>query len=145
MNLRKYLVLAAIIVFGTIGDVLLKRGMQQVGQITAGRWFQIIAAVFNPWVALGILFLFVFFVAYLHALSWADLTYVLPAVSFNYILLALLSKFFLGENVTLARWIGIVLVSGAVGFVTRGPEITHRKHHDELQEEAELVGARSER
>ncbi len=129
MNPRKYLVLAGIVVFGTIGDVLLKRGMQAVGSIPLSDWPRIITSVFNPWVALGILFLLAFFGAYLHALSWADLTYVLPAASVSYILLALLSKYFLGENVTLTRWLGIVLVSFACGFVTRGPEVTHRKPH----------------
>lgn len=143
MNLRKYLVLAAIVVFGTIGDVLLKRGMQAIPAITASQWTRVVGAVFTPWIALGILFLLIFFAAYLHALSWADLTYVLPAASFNYIFLALLSKYFLGENVTVTRWIGIILVSCSVGFVTSGPEVTRRrpnlKVHEEPEPEPELA------
>ncbi len=142
MNLRKYLVLAAIVVFGTIGDVLLKRGMQDLPAITVSQWAQVIGAVFTPWIALGIVFLLLFFAAYLHALSWADLTYVLPAASFNYIFLAILSKYFLGENVTLTRWIGIVLVSCSVGFVTSGPEVTRRRPKITLEEpEPELAAA----
>ena len=34
------------------------------------------------------------------ALSWADLTYVLPATSLGYVLLALIAKFFLHEQVS---------------------------------------------
>jgi drug/metabolite transporter (DMT)-like permease len=60
------------------------------------------------------------------ALSWADLTYVLPASSLGYVLLALIARFALHERVSLMRWIGIALVSSGVGFVTTGPEITKR-------------------
>lgn len=130
MNLRKYLVLVAILIFGPLGDVFLKRGMSQVGAVTAAHWTQVISAVFTPWVAVGICFLLVFFAAYLHALSWADLTYVLPATSLGYVVVALLSTWLLHEQVNLMRWLGILLVSLAVGFVTRGPEVTPRKHKE---------------
>ena len=144
MNLRKYLILAAIVVFGTFGDVFLKRGMSQMGAITAAHWTQVITAVFTPWVALGIVFLLVFFAAYLHALSWADLTYVLPAASFNYVLLALLSAYWLHEEVNLTRWVGILLVSSAVGFVTRGPEVTPQEKAERRAGTALAAPVRSE-
>ena len=60
------------------------------------------------------------------ALSWADLTYVLPASSLGYVLLALIARFALHEHISLMRWLGIALVSGGVGFVTSGPEVTRR-------------------
>jgi drug/metabolite transporter (DMT)-like permease len=60
------------------------------------------------------------------ALSWADLTYVLPASSLGYVLLAFIAKFLLHEQVSLTRWLGIALVSAGVGFVTSGPELTRR-------------------
>lgn len=144
MNLRKYLVLLAILVFGPLGDVFLKRGMAQVGAVTAAHWTHIIAAIFTPWVALGIACLLVFFAAYLHALSWADLTYVLPATSLGYVVLALLSTYVLHEQVNLTRWLGILLVSLAVGFVTRGPEVTPRKHREPRPEPALAAPVRSE-
>jgi drug/metabolite transporter (DMT)-like permease len=60
------------------------------------------------------------------ALSWADLTYVLPASSLGYVLLAVIARFALHEQISLMRWLGIALVSGGVGFVTSGPEVTRR-------------------
>ena len=126
MNLRRYLVLAAMVVFGAVGDVCLSRGMKSIGAISLAHWVQLIPAVFNPWVALGIAFLLVFFVSYSAALSWADLTYVVPATSLGYVLIALLSQFVLHENVTLVRWLGILLVSGGVGIVAGGPAVTKR-------------------
>jgi drug/metabolite transporter (DMT)-like permease len=60
------------------------------------------------------------------ALSWADLTYVLPASSLGYVLLALIARFALHEKISPMRWLGIALVSAGVGFVTSGPEVTGR-------------------
>jgi len=60
----------------------------------------------------------------MNALSWADLTYVLPATSLGYVLLALVAKFVLHEQVSPLRWLGIALISGGVGFVAGGPALT---------------------
>ena len=124
MNVRRYLVLAGVVVFGAVGDVCLSRGMKDIGSISLAHWSQLIPAVFNPWVALGILFLLGFFAAYANALSWADLTYVVPATSLGYVLIALMSEWLLHENVTLTRWMGIILVSAGVSMVARGPVLT---------------------
>lgn len=124
MDLKKYLVLLGIIVSGAVGDVLLSRGMKTMPQIGLDNLSQLLTALLNPWVIGGILLLFVFFGCYLTALTWADLTFVLPAAALDYVLLALLSQWFLGENVTVTRWLGILLITAGVGFVTRGPALT---------------------
>ncbi len=127
MNLRKYLVLLSVMIFGGTGDVLLKRGMQDFGPVDPHHLLRVISALGNPWVLAGIAFLICFFAAYLTALSWADLSYVLPATAMGYLLVAVLSHFFLHENVSPYRWAGIILISCGVGWVTRGPEITERR------------------
>lgn len=124
MTFRKYLVLACVTLFAAIGDSFLARGMKQVGNVSLRHLPDIILTILNPWVALGILFLLGFFAAYMTALSWADLTYVLPATSLGYVLLALIAKFLLNEEVTTMRWLGIGLISAGVGFVTQGPALT---------------------
>jgi len=124
VTFRKYLVLLAIIVFASFGDISLSHGMKRVGAISLVRWTELFAAVLDPWVALGIVLLLGFFAAYLSALSWSDLTYVLPATSLGYVLLALLSVWLLGEKVSISRWIGILLASSGVAIVTRGPSAT---------------------
>ena len=126
MTFQKYLMLAAIMCFGGTGDVLLKRGMQDVGAINLHHPFTLIAALGNPWVLTGIVCLIGFFAAYLSALSWADLSYVLPATALGYVVVALLAKYFLHENVTLTRWLGILLIVCGVSWVTRGPALTER-------------------
>ncbi len=136
MTFRKYLVLAGVTLFGSVGDSLLSYGMKQVGSVSLAHLESVIFAVLNPWIALGILFLLGFFAAYMTALSWADLTYVLPATSLGYVILALIAKFALHEHVSLSRWLGIVLISGGVAFVTRGPALTHSEAKPEAPAEA---------
>jgi drug/metabolite transporter (DMT)-like permease len=75
-------------------------------------------------VILGILCLAGFFYSYLTALSWADLTFVLPATAFGYVVTAVLSKYFLHESISMLRWTGVLLIAGGVGLVTRGPSLT---------------------
>ena len=133
MDLKKYLVLAGIIVSGAVGDVLLSRGMRGMPPVALDNLPQLFAAVFTPWIAGGIFFLLIFFACYLTALTWADLTFVLPAAALDYVLLALLSQWFLHEDVTITRWLGILLITAGVGFVTRGPALTP------LPETAEVV------
>lgn len=124
MTFRKYLVLALMILFNAFGDVTLSHGMKRLGAIHAARLTDAVAAVFTPWVTLGILLLLCFFACYLSALSWADLSYVIPATALGYVLIALLSQWLLGETVTLTRWAGIALVGGGVFFLTRGHVLT---------------------
>src|SRR6266566_1322048 len=100
--------------------------MKQVGNISLRHPSQLLLAITNPWVGIGIVLLLGFFASYMTALSWADLTYVLPASSLGYVLLALIARFALHENISVMRWLGIALVSSGVGFVTTGPEITKR-------------------
>jgi drug/metabolite transporter (DMT)-like permease len=104
--------------------------MKQTGNISLHHLSSLLSAVLNPWVAVGILLLLAFFASYMNALSWADLTYVLPATSLGYVLLALVARFALHEQVSALRWMGIVLISGGVGFVAGGPSVTH--HHDNV-------------
>ena len=125
MSLRKNLLLVGVAVFAATGDSLISRGMKQAGGVPLQHLPSVILAVLNPWVALGIVFLLAFFASYAMALSWADLTYVLPATSVGYVLIALIAKFFLHEQVTATRWVGIFLISAGVAFAASGPASTH--------------------
>jgi drug/metabolite transporter (DMT)-like permease len=133
VTFRKYLVLAGVTVFAAAGDSMLSHGMKQTGNISLHHLSSVIYAVLNPWVAVGIVLLLAFFAAYMNALSWADLTYVLPATSLGYVLLALVAKFALHEEVSPMRWVGIALISGGVGFVAGGPALTSHETPDSTQ------------
>lgn len=141
MNFRKYLVLAGVTVFAASGDSMLSHGMKQTGSISLNHLQSVIFAILNPWVAVGILLLLAFFATYMTALSWADLTYVLPATSLGYVLLALVARFVLHEHVSPMRWFGIALITGGVGFVAGGPELTQHPPASESGDEAGATSA----
>ena len=129
MTFRKYLVLAGITVFATAGDSLLARGMKDLGSVSLHHLSGLLVAILNPWVSVGILLLLAFFACYMSALSWADLTYVLPATSLGYVLVALIAHFGFHEEISPTRWLGIALIAGGVGFVAAGPSLTPRPQH----------------
>ena len=110
MNLRKYLVLLGVVIFGASGDALLSRGMRQLGEIPLNHWQKVIFAVVHPWVALGVLLLM--------ALSWQDVSLVAPAsASLTFIANAVAARIFLHEHVDRRRWIAALLVAGGVALV----------------------------
>ena len=120
------MILGLVSLCAPLGDTCLSRGMTTLPPITLAHPFSLIAAVFTPWIALGIAMLFGFFASYLTALSWADLTYVLPATAFGNVIVALFARFFLHEAISWQRWFGVVLITVGVGFVAQGPSFTER-------------------
>jgi drug/metabolite transporter (DMT)-like permease len=142
---QQYGVLLIVMFTAAIGDTLLSHGMAQVGPVDVNHLGMLFVAIRNLWVIAGILMLIGFFASYLSALSWADLTFVLPATSFSYVVVAVLSHFWLQEHISLARWAGILLIVGGVGFVSQGPALTEHPPAaaiaEELAERAEPPNA----
>ena len=126
MTLRRYLVLAVVTIASAFGDTSLAVGMKRLGPVSLAHPDALIAALRTPWVLSGVLLLLLWTACYMTALTWADLTFVLPATSLAYVAVALLSRFWLHEQISPARWAGIVLITAGVGFVTRGPAFTTR-------------------
>ena len=128
----QYAILITIMLTASVGDTLLSRGMAQVGAVDLHHLGLLWHALFNPFVIAGIVLLIGFFASYMTALSWADLTFVMPATAFGYVVVALLSRFWLHEHLSVYRWTGIFLIVCAVGFVAGGPSRT--EHPDEPHE-----------
>ena len=112
----------------TLGDVSLTRGMKSVGEVNTldpVELFNIGLQVFtSPLIWLGVLLLVVFFGLYLAALSWADLSFVLPVTSFGYAMNAFMSWRLLGEQVSIARWAGTLIICFGVAVVSRTEQRT---------------------
>ena len=128
------MILGLVALCAPLGDTCLSRGMTQLPAISLAHPLTLIAAVFTPWIALGIALLIGFFASYLTALSWADLTFVLPATAFGNVIVALFARFWLNEPISLERWAGIALITLGVGFVAQGPSLTKRPAPPSLAE-----------
>ena len=121
LHKKTYALLASMVFFSSLGNVLLGRGMKEIGEI---RDFSApaLAAVFvktftNGSIWLGIFSLLIFFVSYLLLLSWADFSYVQPASAIGYALVAVLGYFMLGEIISATRWTGVLLICAGVALV----------------------------
>jgi len=108
---------------GTIGDILLAKGMKEMGDISAMNLRGILSTAYQalstPKLVIGTAMLAIFFFLWLAVLSWEDLSVALPMQALNYVLVAFLSQYFLGETVSPLRWAGTVLVCVGVIMITK--------------------------
>jgi EamA-like transporter family len=111
---KTFALLALMVTFGSVGDVLLSQGMKRLGGLhswSPERAVAFFARAFDTGIVwLGIAMLMLFLVSYMIVLSWADFSYVSPASAIGYVLVALMGYFFLGEHVPTTRWIGVGLI-----------------------------------
>lgn len=108
---------------GTVGDILLAKGMKEMGDISAmnlrGVMDTAFRALTTPKLIMGTAMLAIFFFLWLAVLSWEDLSVALPMQALNYVLVAFLSQYFLHETVTPLRWAGTILVCVGVMMITK--------------------------
>lgn len=115
--------LALAIISQAIGNILLSQGMKFIvgeSQLTWNNWVSIYTqALQSPSILLGVGFFVVFFVLFAVALSRADLSFVLPAISSEAVINVAFADYFLNETVSSTRWIGALLITIGVGLVVR--------------------------
>lgn len=131
LHFKTYLLIFLMVIFGPVGNIFLGKGMKRIG--SAVMWapadmFAILLRIFtSPFIWFGIGSLITFFVAYMLVLSWADYSYVQPASSCAYAVVAFLGYFFLGEVVTPLHWVGIGVICLGVFLVGNTPPQTTGK------------------
>jgi len=138
--MKTLVVLFIAILAQTLGDIYLTKGMKAIGEVNTLAPAELLHLgwqVFtSPLVWLGIAGLLTFFLLYLAALSWADLSFVLPVTAFGYALNALMAWYLLGERVLAVRWVGTLVICVGVAVVSRTEQRTtdggeRRKTKDE--------------
>jgi len=120
LRIKTLIMVLAMVVCANVGDLLLKRGMTQIGVVELsarglGHAFRL--TVTSPLIWGGIVFLLGFMICYMMVLSWADYSYVMPAGAFGYAVLTLAAVVFLHETVSPKRWIGVLLICVGVLLV----------------------------
>jgi|ERR1700691_4411460 uncharacterized membrane protein len=128
LHFKTYLLISLMVIFGPLGNVLLGKGMKRIGAASIGTpaaALELISHVLTSGtIWLGIGSLVTFFMAYMLVLSWADYSYVQPASSVAYAMVALLAHFMLREVVTPMRWAGVILICVGVLVVGQTPPRT---------------------
>lgn len=106
-----------IILSNALGNFALDRGMRNR---TTESVYAYIAAIFTPWVMIGISLLILWMLSRMALLSWADLSYVLPVTSLGYVASTFIGRFLLNEQVTPSRWVGTMLIVAGTVLVGMG-------------------------
>ena len=122
IRIKTLVMILAMVVCANAGDLMLKRGMTQIGAVQispAGIEHAFLSTVTNGTIWLGILLLSGFMLSYMTVLSWADYSYVMPAGAFGYATLTLFAVLFLHESVSVRRWAGVVLICIGVLLVSQ--------------------------
>lgn len=112
-------ILAVALVLESIGLALLSKGLKQIGDPLSYAPGELMRLVFrgatNSWILGGIGLEAIFFGLFLVLMSQKDVTVVLPLTSLGFLLTTLVAKYYLNEQVSIARWGGILLiVSGSM-------------------------------
>lgn len=128
LKIKTAILLVVMVIFGPLGDVLLSKGMRALGplpgiQPTVLPAF-LVRAFESGTVWLAICSLSIFFISYLLVLSWADFSFVQPATSIGYGMVAILGYFALGEAISPTRWIGVMVICLGVLMIGQTPPRT---------------------
>ena len=116
------------VVGATVGDVLLSVGMRRIGEmgqtdvVSVAKYFW--RAFSSPYVLAGIGGLSIYFFTWLVVLSEADLSLALPMTALTFVLGAILARWWIGETVSLMRWLGTAII--CVGVVIVAVTGTHQ-------------------
>lgn len=125
---KTYTFVALMILFGSVGNVLLRVGMKEIGEIkTFSFWAlaHIFFQVFDSgWIWMGIGSLLLNLACFLLVLTWTDYSFVSPVSGLGYGLVAFLGYMLLGETVSVVRWAGIAVICLGVTFISRTPPRT---------------------
>lgn len=121
LRFKTLIMVLLLVLCANAGDLMLKRGMSQIGAVTltsSGLARALNLTVHNPTIWIAILFLCGFMISYMTVMSWADYSYVMPAGAFGYVLLTLLAVVVLHEKVSWHRWAGVLFI--CVGVILVG-------------------------
>jgi drug/metabolite transporter (DMT)-like permease len=123
LHFKTFVMITIMIIAGPLGNILLGKGMKIAGGIVLWPPSALAHSLWTVFTTgtiwLGVASLLTFFVANILVLSWADYSYVQPAASLAYGVVAVMGYTILGETITPIRWIGIAIISLGVFIVGR--------------------------
>ena len=124
ITMRTAFFLAIVVLSGTGGEISVTHAMKRIGEVTSFRPSVLLRklgrAFREGWMWLGIGLMAVSFYAFLALLSWAPVSFVMPATALSYAAGALGGKYLLGERITGVRWAGVALVCLGVALAWHG-------------------------
>jgi drug/metabolite transporter (DMT)-like permease len=122
-SINALLLIIVSVSIAVVAQLVLKLGVEGIGQVNLGNWESIrhflLAAVSSPQVLLGLALYGLSAVIWLVVLARVNLSYAYPMVATSYVLMLILSRFLLKEDVSLTRWIGVAIICLGVLIMSR--------------------------
>ncbi len=116
------LILLIGLVFESTGVVLLKKGMQHVGEVRQVSVSEVVrvlkAGVVNPSILLGIFFEALFFACLLVLMSKSEISFLWPLTALSFVFATFAAILVLHERVSGIRWAGVVLIMIGAAFIS---------------------------
>jgi uncharacterized membrane protein len=110
------------LVFESTGVILLKKGMTHIGDMngyTAAEIFRVVkAGATNPQILLGVFFEALFFLCLLILMSKSNISFLWPLTALSFVFATFAAIWFLGEQVSAMRWIGVILIMIGAAFIS---------------------------
>lgn len=114
--MRPFVMILISVSLGVTGQICFKTGMRGF----EGNYFGLFAHVLKtPVIILGLGCYFISTLIWLNILSKVNLSYAYPMLSIGYALVVFLSWIIFKENVSLWRWLGVVLISLGVSLISK--------------------------
>jgi uncharacterized membrane protein len=118
---REILLLLVIVVAGTGGELCVTRAMKEIGEVRDFHPAALARFLFRAlrvgWMWIGIAMMTVAFFALLAALSFENVSFVVPVTALSYAAGAIGAVLFLRERISPQRWIGVLIVCAGVTIV----------------------------
>jgi drug/metabolite transporter (DMT)-like permease len=109
------------VVSGVAGQTCLKLGLTKAGNSgDSGLIGLLTVIVTSPLVLLGLFLYGVGAVAWIAVLRRMDLSYAYPFLALNFVLIALVSQWVLGESIPIVRWAGIGAICIGILLIAAG-------------------------
>jgi drug/metabolite transporter (DMT)-like permease len=116
------LILIIGLVFEAAGVVSLKKGITQLGevkQVSLAEVARVVkAGAVNANVLLGVLCEALFFVSLLILISKSDISFLWPLTGLSFVFATFAAIWFLHEQVSSIRWVGVVFIMIGAGFIS---------------------------
>ena len=115
-----FVILLVSISLAIAGQLLMKQGMMMFGKFPVVQLLpKLIPMFLQPYVFFGFVCFAVSSIFWLVVLSRIDISLAYPLVSIAYVVVAIFSYFVFKENVSLIRWLGIIVICVGVYLVSR--------------------------
>ena len=120
--IKVLLILFIGLVFESTGVILLKKGIDRIGQPDPVNLSQIVrlikAGAADPQILLGVFFEALFFVCLLILMGKSDISFLWPLTALSFVFATFAAIWFLHERVGPLRWAGVLLIMLGAALIT---------------------------